>query len=60
MSSSKTWKSSALWLAALSADLLIAEPDKVTKPVAGKAKAAGGGSAGVVPLRRDGRSLPPG
>lgn len=41
------------------ADLLIAEPDRVNKPVAGQAKAAAGGSGGVVPLRRDGRSLPP-
>ena len=41
------------------ADLLIAEPEQVTKPVAGQPKAAAGGPAGVVPLRRDGRSLPP-
>jgi DNA-binding Xre family transcriptional regulator len=42
------------------ADLLIAEPGKVAKPVAdqGKQAAAAGGPA-VVPQRRDGRSLPP-
>jgi DNA-binding Xre family transcriptional regulator len=42
------------------ADLLIAEPRKVTKPVVdqGKPAAAVGGPA-VVPQRRDGRSLPP-
>jgi DNA-binding Xre family transcriptional regulator len=42
------------------ADLLIAEPDKVGKPVAEQSKAAvGASSAAVVPQRRDGRSLPP-
>jgi DNA-binding Xre family transcriptional regulator len=42
-------------------DLLIAEPEKVTKPVAeqGKQAAAAGGGQAVVPQRRDGRSLPP-
>jgi DNA-binding Xre family transcriptional regulator len=43
-------------------DLLIAEPEKVTKPVAGQGKVAVGGvslAAAVVPQRRDGRSLPP-
>jgi DNA-binding Xre family transcriptional regulator len=42
------------------ADLLIAEPGKVAKPVVdqGKQAAAAGGPA-VVPQRRDGRSLPP-
>lgn len=43
-------------------DLLISEPEKVTKPVAGQGKtavAAGGAAAAVVPQRRDGRSLPP-
>jgi len=43
-------------------DLLIAEPEKVTKPAAGQGKAAVGGAsptAAVVPQRRDGRSLPP-
>jgi DNA-binding Xre family transcriptional regulator len=43
-------------------DLLISEPEKVTKPVAGQGKpvvAAGGATAAVVPQRRDGRSLPP-
>lgn len=44
------------------ADLLIAEPEKVTKSVAGQGKAAVGGVSpipAVVPQRRDGRSLPP-
>jgi DNA-binding Xre family transcriptional regulator len=42
------------------ADLLIAEPGKVTKPVAGHEKqAAVAGGPAVVPQRRDGRSLPP-
>jgi DNA-binding Xre family transcriptional regulator len=43
------------------ADLLIPEPEKVTKPVAGQGKqaAAAGGGPAVVPQRRDGRSLPP-
>src|SRR5689334_8609936 len=43
------------------ADLLIPEPEKVTKPVAGQGQpaAAAGGSPAVVPQRRDGRSLPP-
>lgn len=42
------------------ADLLIAEPGKVTKPVAGQGKqAAATGGPAVVPQRRDGRSLPP-
>ena len=43
-------------------DLLIAEPEKVTKPVTGQGKVAVGGvspTAAVVPQRRDGRSLPP-
>jgi DNA-binding Xre family transcriptional regulator len=41
------------------ADLLIAEPDKVTKPIAGQPKSAVGASGSVVPQRRGGRSLPP-
>jgi DNA-binding Xre family transcriptional regulator len=43
------------------ADLLIAEPEKVTKSVAGQGKAAAvaGATMAVVPQRRDGRSLPP-
>ena len=43
------------------ADLLIAEPEKVTKPVAGQGKAAAvvGATTAVLPQRRDGRSLPP-
>ena len=44
------------------ADLLVPEPDKVTKPVAGQEKqtaAVAGGGPSVVPQRRDGRSLPP-
>ena len=43
------------------ADLLVAEPEKVTKPVAGQGKAAAvvGATMVVVPKRRDGRSLPP-
>jgi Cro/C1-type HTH DNA-binding domain len=41
------------------ADLLIAEPHKVAKPVAGQPKAAVGAAGSVAPLRRDGRSLPP-
>ena len=44
------------------ADLLIAEPEQVTKPGAGQRKTAvavGAGTAAVVPQRRDGRSLPP-
>jgi DNA-binding Xre family transcriptional regulator len=44
-------------------DLLIAEPEKVSKPGTGQGKVAVGGGAGpapaVVPQRRDGRSLPP-
>ena len=42
-------------------DLLIAEPEKVTKSVAGqgKAVAVAGATTAVVPQRRDGRSLPP-
>jgi len=43
------------------ADLLIPEPEKVTKPVAGQEKQAAAvcGGPAVVPQRRDGRSLPP-
>jgi DNA-binding Xre family transcriptional regulator len=44
------------------ADLLVSEPEKVTKSVAGQGKTAavaGGVVAAVVPQRRDGRSLPP-
>jgi DNA-binding Xre family transcriptional regulator len=42
-------------------ELLIPDPDKVTRPVrADERKVAGGGAAvAVVPRRRDGRSLPP-
>jgi DNA-binding Xre family transcriptional regulator len=43
------------------ADLLVAEPEKVTKSVAGQGKAVAvvGATMSVVPQRRDGRSLPP-
>ena len=40
-------------------DLLIAEPEKVTKPGAGQEKVVTIGPAAVTPQRRDGRSLPP-
>lgn len=41
-------------------DLLLAEPEKVTRPAAEEAKAVVGAPvAAVVPKRRDGRSLPP-
>jgi hypothetical protein len=43
-------------------DLLIPEPDKVTRPADDAPSAAVGGpppSMAVVPRRRDGRSLPP-
>jgi DNA-binding Xre family transcriptional regulator len=39
-------------------EVLIAEPDKVTRPSSEQATAAAG-AAGVTPKRRDGRSLPP-
>jgi DNA-binding Xre family transcriptional regulator len=44
------------------ADVLISEPEKVTRSGAGQHKtavAAAGATAAVVPQRRDGRSLPP-
>jgi DNA-binding Xre family transcriptional regulator len=42
-------------------DLLIAEPDTVTRPAdaADVVRAAGSAGLAVVPRRRDGRSLPP-
>lgn len=41
-------------------DVLIPEPDKVSKPGADKTpKAAAAGASPVTPKRRDGRSLPP-
>jgi DNA-binding Xre family transcriptional regulator len=43
-------------------DLLISEPEKVTRPVAEQGKpavVAGGATTTVVPQRRNGRSLPP-
>ncbi len=44
-------------------ELLIPEPDKVTRPAAGsghdQAAASAAGPVRVVPRRRDGRSLPP-
>jgi DNA-binding Xre family transcriptional regulator len=44
-------------------ELLIPEPDKVTRPAAssghGEAAASGARAIRVVPRRRDGRSLPP-
>ncbi len=41
-------------------DVLIPEPEKVSKPGGGRApQAAAGGAPAVTPKRRDGRSLPP-
>jgi DNA-binding Xre family transcriptional regulator len=39
-------------------EVLIPEPDKVTRPTSDEAPAAAAGAA-VTPKRRDGRSLPP-
>lgn len=41
------------------ADVLIAEPDQVRQPDATAAPVAAVAGTGVIPRRRDGRSLPP-